>query len=181
MTLVIDRFEAVFAQPHITAQQRDALAAALDTLARCGRVLLVLACRNDFYPRIAETPELLEGKANGAHVDLSPPSRAEIAQMIRLPALAANLSFATDPDSGERLDDMLCEAAAASPDALPLLQYALQELYRLRGPGGELASTPTGGWAAWTGCWACARRTSWPASARHRARLSEECCRCCSR
>jgi tetratricopeptide (TPR) repeat protein len=138
MTLVIDRFEAVFAQPHITAQQRDALAAALDTLARCGRVLLVLACRNDFYPRIAETPELLEGKANGAHVDLSPPSRAEIAQMIRLPALAANLSFATDPDSGERLDDMLCEAAAASPDALPLLQYALQELYRLRGPGGEL-------------------------------------------
>ncbi|KQV46353.1 winged helix-turn-helix domain-containing protein [Massilia sp. Root335] len=138
VALVIDRFEAVFAQPHITAHQRDALMAALDRLARSGRVLLVLACRNDFYPRIAETPVLLEGKANGAHVDLSPPSRAEIGQMIRLPALAANLFFATDPDSRERLDDVLCEAAAASPDALPLLQYTLQELYRLRGPGGEL-------------------------------------------
>lgn len=138
VALVIDRFEAVFAQAHIGEAQRQAMVAALDTLARAQRVVVIVACRNDFYPRIAAIAALLEGKANGAHFDLGPPSHAEIAQIIRLPALAADLSFGTDPLSGDRLDELLCRAAAASPDALPLLQYTLQELYRLRGANGEL-------------------------------------------
>ena len=138
LVLVIDRFEAVFAQPHMSEQQRHALVLALDTLARSSRVVLIVACRNDFYPRIAEYPALLEGKGRGAHFDLVPPSHAEIAQIIGLPALAANLTFGTDPHTHERLDAVLCRAAAASPDALPLLQYTLQELYRLRSADGEL-------------------------------------------
>ncbi|MBC7452379.1 MAG: winged helix-turn-helix domain-containing protein [Massilia sp.] len=138
LVLVIDRFEAVFTQPQISEHQRHCLVRALDTLARSPRLLLIVACRNDFYPRIAEFPALLEGKANGAHFDLVPPGHAEIAQIIRLPALAANLSFGIDPLTHERLDVVLCRAAAISFDALPLLQYTLHELYRLRGADGEL-------------------------------------------
>jgi hypothetical protein len=101
-------------------------------------VIVVAACRNDFYPQLSEHGLLMRDKALGGHFDLVPPTRAEIAQMIRLPARAAGLVFGSDPASGTRLDDQLCDDAAASPDALPLLQYTLEELYRRRGPHGEL-------------------------------------------
>jgi DNA-binding winged helix-turn-helix (wHTH) protein/tetratricopeptide (TPR) repeat protein len=138
MVLVVDRLEALFAQDGSTAQECAQLVAALDTLAGSGQVIVVLACRNDFYPRIAALPVLLHGKHLGAHFDLHPPGHAEIAQIIRLPALAAGLVFETDPDTGERLDDILCRAAASSPDALPMLQYTLHELYRLRSDDNQL-------------------------------------------
>lgn len=140
LLLFLDRFEAVFTQAGITQAQRETMIEMLDALARCGRVIVVLACRNDFYPQIAAHPALLEGKDSGAHFDVEAPRPHEIAQMIRLPAVAANLSFGVDPRSRERLDDLLCRAAGTMADALPLLQYTLEELYRLRGPDGELSS-----------------------------------------
>lgn len=139
LVVVIDRFEALFTHPQVTAAQREAVVSALDTLARAGRVMVIIACRNDFYPRIAEFPPLLEGKAQGAHFDVERPSLAEIMQMIRLPALAADLTYGVDPQTQERCDELLARSAAASPDSLPLLQYTLQELYRLRSPAGELS------------------------------------------
>jgi DNA-binding winged helix-turn-helix (wHTH) protein/tetratricopeptide (TPR) repeat protein len=139
LVLVLDRFEALFAQPRITAADRGDLIATLDTLARSGRVMVVIGCRNDFYPRIAEYPVLLEGKAQGAHFDVERPSQAEIMKMIRLPALAANLAYGIDPDTHERCDELLARSAAAGSDSLPLLQYTLQELYRMRSPEGELS------------------------------------------
>lgn len=138
-SLFVDRFEAVFSAQHIAEPERRTFLRVLERLARCGQVLLILACRNDFYPRIAAYPVLMEGKPRAAHFDLGPPTPAEIAQIIRLPALAAGLTFGADPLTQARLDDVLRDSAAASADALPLLQYTLQELYRLRTPEGELA------------------------------------------
>ncbi|WP_211462322.1 nSTAND1 domain-containing NTPase [Collimonas silvisoli] len=139
LALFIDRFEALFALPHVSEQERHSFLRTLDALARSSHVVIVIACRNDFYPRLAEYPLLMEGKPLGGHFDLSPPSPAEIAQIIRMPVIAANLSFGVDVQSQTRLDDILCASAAASPDALPLLQYTLQELYRLRSVDGELS------------------------------------------
>lgn len=136
--LFLDRFEAVFAHAHVAAAQREQLIATIDALARSGSVIVVLACRNDFYPQLAAHPLLLEGKKTGGHVDLQPPTPHEIAQIIRLPARAANLSFGIDPRTQARLDDTLCLAAGALADALPLLQYTLEELYRLRSADDEL-------------------------------------------
>ncbi|MDC8757105.1 winged helix-turn-helix domain-containing protein [Janthinobacterium fluminis] len=138
LLLFLDRFEAVFTLPDVSEAERLALIALIERCAACPRLFLVLACRNDFYPRIADYPALLEGKADGAHFDLAPPTHAEIAHMIRLPAQAAGLSFGVDPQSPARLDDMLGASVTGNPDALPLLQYTLQELYRLRSPAGEL-------------------------------------------
>jgi tetratricopeptide (TPR) repeat protein len=81
----------------------------------------------------------MASKTYGGHFDVAPPTAAEIAQIIRLPAQAAGLSFGVDPQTMARLDDVLCGSAAGSPDALPLLQHALQELFRLRTPDGELS------------------------------------------
>lgn len=135
----IDRFEALFNANRVGEQERVAFLATLGQLARSGVFLIVLACRNDFYPSIAKLPLLIEVKAHGGHIDLGPPSFSDIAQMIRKPAAAAQLTFGVDPVTHANLDDLLCESATASPDALPLLQYCLHELYRLRTPEGELS------------------------------------------
>lgn len=139
VVLFIDRFEAIFSLLAASEPSQDAFLLAIDALARSGCAIVVVACRNDFYPRIAEYAVLMEGKPQGGHFDLSPPSQAEIAQMIRLPAAAARIGFGVDSESRIRLDDVLCESATGNPDALPLLQYTLQELYRLRTAEGELS------------------------------------------
>src|SRR5207248_9548289 len=66
------------------------------------------------------------------------PTAAEIGQMIRQPARAAGLGFEDDPRSGVPLDEVLRETAGRSPESLPLLEFALEELYKRREPGGLL-------------------------------------------
>ena len=136
--LFIDRLEALFRPPLGDEALREPALRLLQQLAESGSVLLVAACRNDYYPQLAQHPWLMRDKAQGGHLDLAPPSRAEIAQMVRLPARAAGLSFGIDASTHQRLDDLLCDAAAASPDALPLLQYTLEQLYQQRSAHGEL-------------------------------------------
>jgi len=137
--LFLDRFESLFNATRVDESARRGFLRTLDQLARSSCVLLIVACRNDFYPSIAEYPLLTEGKRHGAHVDLDPPDFGDIAQMIRRPAAAARLSFGTDPATGTGLDDFLCASAVGRPDALPLLQYCLQELYRMRTAENELS------------------------------------------
>lgn len=136
--LFVDRLEALFTLPGVDAAQRDCFVRAIDALARGRGSVVVLACRNDFYPQLCRYPALLEGKNSGAHYDVPPPSYGELLQMIRLPAQHAGLAYARDPASGRGLDDLLCDAAAASTDGLPMLQYTLQELYRHRSSAGTL-------------------------------------------
>lgn len=134
----IDRFEAVFRLPHIGEQERAVFINVLDQLARSGCLLLILGCRNDFYPHLTAYPALMSMKLRGGHFDLTPPGSADIAQIIRHPAQVAQLRYTVD-ERGESLDELLINAAKSGPDTLPLLQYCLQELYRLRSADGELS------------------------------------------
>ncbi|WP_165497608.1 nSTAND1 domain-containing NTPase [Pseudoduganella albidiflava] len=136
LAVFVDRLEAVFRTAD-SAADRTAFFQALDRLARAN-VLVVLACRNDFYPELMAVPEMMALKTRGGHFDVEPPDGAAIAQMVREPARAARLAFEREADTGASLDDVLCDAARASPDALPLLQYCLDELYRQRGDDGLL-------------------------------------------
>ncbi|MES2346384.1 MAG: winged helix-turn-helix domain-containing protein [Pseudomonadota bacterium] len=138
LMVFIDRFEAVFRLPQVGEQERAVFINVLDQLARSGCVLLVLACRNDFYPHLSAYPALMNLKLRGGHFDLAPPGSADIAQIIRHPAQVAQLRYTTD-ERGESLDELLISAARSGPDTLPLLQYCLQELYRLRSADGELS------------------------------------------
>ncbi|MDN3640282.1 winged helix-turn-helix domain-containing protein [Simiduia curdlanivorans] len=136
--LFVDRLEVLLASPIFSDAERKAANALMEQLASSGVILVLCACRNDFYPALVAFPSLMAGKASGAHFDLAAPSRAELLQMIRLPALAANLTWGLDAASGLSLDDLLAQEAADNLDALPLLQYTLQELYLQRSPDGEL-------------------------------------------
>jgi DNA-binding winged helix-turn-helix (wHTH) protein len=69
----IDRFEALF-NARVDEPARTAFLHTLDALARSPAVLLVVACRNDFYPSLAQYPLLMENKRHGGHVDLAPPA-----------------------------------------------------------------------------------------------------------
>ncbi|MDO6770825.1 winged helix-turn-helix domain-containing protein [Shewanella sp. 1_MG-2023] len=136
--LFIDRLEVLLSSPIFSQEQRIAFISILEQLANSGCILVLSACRNEFYPLLVAYPSLMTGKGRGAHFDLSPPTRSELLQMIRLPAVAANLTWTSDPDTATPLDEILCAEAASNPDALPMLQYMLQALYLKRSKDDQL-------------------------------------------
>jgi DNA-binding winged helix-turn-helix (wHTH) protein/energy-coupling factor transporter ATP-binding protein EcfA2 len=136
--LFIDRLEVLLSSPVFSDAERAAFLELIEKIATSGAVIVISACRNDFYPLVANYPSLMADKANGGHFDLLAPTRAELMQMIRLPAVAANLTWSVDADTAIPLDQILCAEAANNPDALPMLQYTLQELYLQRSEADEL-------------------------------------------
>tara|TARA_R110000744_G_scaffold32044_5_gene75060 strand:- start:1597 stop:4956 length:3360 start_codon:yes stop_codon:yes gene_type:complete len=136
--LFIDRLEVLLSSPAFDDDERKIFLNTIDTLATSGCILIFSACRNDFYPLVVKYPTLMAGKERGAHFDLLPPSPNELSQMIRLPAQAANLGWTIEPNSTSPLDEVLCYEAANHPDALPMLQYTLQELYEQRSVDNEM-------------------------------------------
>ncbi|CAD0299295.1 winged helix-turn-helix domain-containing protein [Xanthomonas hortorum] len=139
LLLVIDHAEAMVATPGITDADRAALAAALQSLCSSAQVAVLMLTRSDFYPRLIDAlPQIVELKRGDGHVDLLPPRDGEIGQIIRVPAAMAGLRFEEDRDSASRLDDVLRDATARQPDALPLLQHLLHALHAQRSDDGLL-------------------------------------------
>src|SRR5207253_1806692 len=91
-----------------------------------------------FYPLCARLPELVELKRGDGQYDLAPPTPAEIGQIVRRPAEAAGLRFEAHHETGAPLDDLLRDAATSDPASLPLLEFTLDELYKLRTDSGVL-------------------------------------------
>jgi WD40 repeat protein len=130
LILVVDQLEELFTAPSIVAAERRLFIQILDALARSGAVWVIATLRADFWHRAIEFPELV-GLAEGkGRLDLSAPSLAELAEMIRKPAQSAGLSFEVHPDTGLGLDVVLAEHASNSPGVLPLLSFTLDELYK---------------------------------------------------
>lgn len=139
LLLVIDHAEAMVATPGITDADRSALAAALQALCNGAHVAVLMLTRSDFYPRLIDAlPDIVELKRGDGHVDLLPPRDGEIGQIIRVPAAMAGLRFEEEHDSLSRLDDVLRDATARQPDALPLLQHLLHALHAQRSDDGLL-------------------------------------------
>lgn len=137
LLLVVDALEGLVTGASTTADAAT-LVSALRRLARSGKVAVLALCRNDFYPQLMALPELLALKRDGASYDLAAPGPGEVAQMIRLPAVAAGLHFERDGASERQLDDVLIETACRRVGSLPLLQYTLQALYESRDATGTL-------------------------------------------
>ncbi|MBO9879194.1 winged helix-turn-helix domain-containing protein [Xanthomonas sp. D-99] len=139
LLLVIDHAEAMVATPGITAADRAVLAAALHALCASAHVAVLMLTRSDFYPRLIDAlPDIVELKRGDGHVDLLPPRDGEIGQIIRVPAAMAGLRFEEDHGGAGRLDDVLRDATARQPDALPLLQHLLHALHAQRNDDGLL-------------------------------------------
>jgi hypothetical protein len=133
LAVVVDQMEELFTLERVDTKAREGFIAALSALARSGLVWVIATMRSDFYPRCAELPELVALKEGAGQYDLLPPTGAEIGDMIRYPARVAGLRF--EVTDGNRLDNILHEAAADNPTALPLLEFTLDELYKQREDG----------------------------------------------
>ena len=132
LLLMIDQLEEVFTVGDVGDADREQFFNAVAALAMCGRVWIVATMRSEFFPRIPENRNFYAlVKHQGGYI-LSPPELSELHQIIRYPALAAGLQFERDRESGRDLSEAIYQDAADAPDALPLLQFTLEELYQRR-------------------------------------------------
>jgi eukaryotic-like serine/threonine-protein kinase len=130
LVLFVDQLEELFTLERVDENQRRGFITALAAVAKSGKAYVISTLRSDFFGRCAELPLLADLSQGDGLYHLLPPSVAELGQMIRQPATAAGLRFELHPETKESLDDRLRDAATRSPEALPLLQFCLEELYR---------------------------------------------------
>jgi DNA-binding winged helix-turn-helix (wHTH) protein/tetratricopeptide (TPR) repeat protein len=128
--IVIDQFEQILQDATLSGEDLACLIAFLNELVKTQSLILIVSMRNDFYANSMEIKGFSALKDEGQQYDLQPPNATDIARMIRLPAIAAGLSFEENLHSGEKLDEVLLEAAIGHPDALPLLEFTLDLLYQ---------------------------------------------------
>ena len=137
LILFIDQLEELFTLERINDQERTGFITALAAVARSGKAYVVATLRSDFFGRCAELPLLAELSQGDGLYHLLPPSNAELSQIIKQPAAAAGLEFELHPETKESLDNRLRDAAIRNPEALPLLQFCLEELYRAQEGRGD--------------------------------------------
>jgi hypothetical protein len=99
---------------------------------------VLVTLRSDFYSQIQQLPVFVDLKDADGQFDLLPAAPAEIVQMIRQPAIAAGVRFEKDAQTQEGLDEVLADQVKVEPRLLPLLEFALDELYKQRSADGLL-------------------------------------------
>jgi WD40 repeat protein len=126
LIVFIDQLEEIF-DKSVPVEERQAFIAILDAMAREGRVWVIATVRSDFAPRLEEHAPLISLAREGYLYILGPPRADELAEMITEPARAAGLKW--DFRDGVSLDQLILREAIANPEGLPLLEYALDQLY----------------------------------------------------
>jgi hypothetical protein len=136
--IVVDQLEELFTTAALRAEDRDRFIDGLQALVVAGDVWVVATMRSDMFHHLTTTPKLAQMAEGAGQYHLLPPQPVEISQMIREPATAAGLRFEVDPKTNIGLDEALHEEMEDDPAALPLLEFTLDELFRLRTPRGVL-------------------------------------------
>jgi WD40 repeat protein/class 3 adenylate cyclase len=129
LAMGVDQLEELLTVEGLGDAERSAFIRVLGQLAASGRVWIAATMRSDFFHRCAEVPGLSELKDGFGSYELLPPSAADIGVMIREPARRAGLRFEATAEDG-RLDDVIQQAAARDPTALPLLSFTLAALWQ---------------------------------------------------
>ena len=138
LLLLVDQMEELFTHPAVSKGDITVFLQALAALARSGSVWVLATMRSDFYSRCQEYPVLLALKEGKGQFDLLPPGPSEIRRIITEPVWLAGLRYEQKAGTGESLDQRILDDAAKSPEALPLLEYLLRELYERRSEDGLL-------------------------------------------
>jgi len=136
LVLFIDQFEEVFTQIS-KEEERIAFLNLLTHAAEAdnGRVILLFSMRSDFVPNCAVYPEL-NATLNRQFIQIGAMQPEELVSAIAQPALRVGLRI--DPDLiAQIINDMKGE-----PGALPLMQFALKDLFdEGQSKGGMIALT----------------------------------------
>ena len=132
LLLIVDQLEELYTDKTISPAERKAFYRALHALACTGYVWVVATLRSDFYGEAQKDDEFLDlkGKKNEGLFDLLSPRTSELRDLIVKPASMAGVSFEKD-HRNVSLDQLLLDEAN-SQDCLPLLEFALHELFEKR-------------------------------------------------
>jgi len=127
----IDQFEEIFTDPLITEEERTRTFSLLRGMASTHKIWLIFSMRNDFYHRFTAYPTLWELKNESIVYDLPKILYSELQEIIEEPAKKAGLKWETNIQ-GISLNKTIIHDINKGVDDLPLIEFALSELYNLR-------------------------------------------------
>jgi|GEM_PF-3038724 len=122
--LVLDQMEELWSDKKISP---EAFLAAVEILAKLPGFAVVSTLRSDFYHHAQESPTFLRMKGDRGLFDLIRPDEVALAEIIEKPARTAGITF--ERDATRSLSERILRDALVDPGALPLLEFALAELY----------------------------------------------------
>jgi len=126
LVVLVDQFEKIFTLCTDEAERRDLITNLLHAATVAGgRTIVVLTMRADFYPRCAAYADLAAALSDEQDL-VGPMTDDELRRAIERPAHLAGL----EPEPG--LIELLVDDIRGRTGALPLLQFALQEVWRRR-------------------------------------------------
>lgn len=124
LLIVVDQFEELFTLTE-DGEAREFVRASLDA-SRNGPLCILATLRSDYYGKAIALDRDLSDALPGGQVNLGPMRRDELREAIVQPANIVGLMF--DP----ALVDRILDDVGGEPGNLPLLEYALSELWDLR-------------------------------------------------
>ncbi len=128
--IYIDQFEELFSDTSITEEERLKVILLLKGIVSTRCISIFITMRSDFYNRFSLYGHLAQIKEWAVVVDLPIISHSEISEIIEEPAKKACLKWEID-NKGNALNERIISDAAKIND-LPLIEFALSELYNLR-------------------------------------------------
>lgn len=134
--IFIDQFEEMFSDNQITMEERKRCLQLLRGLSETRQVFMIFSMRNDFYSRFTSYPELGTIKNLSIVYDIPNVTAADIAEIVEEPARKANLHWERN-EKGISLSKRIIEDAARLQN-LPLIEFALSELYKQCSEAGEM-------------------------------------------
>jgi DNA-binding SARP family transcriptional activator/WD40 repeat protein len=123
--VVIDQFEELFSMVSSTTERRLFLDCLVAATGIDSRLRIMLTLRADFFDQPLQYPEFADVFRSNL-VAVSPPTRDGLARAVSQPALNAGVSL--EPGLVTRI----VEDVSEQPGGLPLLQFALTELFAQR-------------------------------------------------
>jgi energy-coupling factor transporter ATP-binding protein EcfA2 len=133
----IDQFEEIFTDPLITEEERIRTFALLRGMASTHKIWMIFSMRNDFYYKFTGYPALSELKNDSIVYDLPKILHSELQEIIDEPARKAGLKWETN-EQGISLNRAIIHDINSGVDDLPLIEFALSELYNLRDENNRL-------------------------------------------
>lgn len=139
LILLIDQLEELFSNPTIEEKDAAIFISAIRALSESGFIWVMATLRSDFYSQIHQFPDLVYLKEGLGQYDVLPPERANLSRIILKPAMLSGLQFETNVSTGEKLETKILNDAIKNPEALPLVEYTLRELFKKRSEKGLLS------------------------------------------
>lgn len=130
LILYIDQFEELFSDNSITEEERLKVILLLKGIVSTNKLSIFISMRSDYYGRFSQYGSLAQLKEMCVGVDIPVIGHSEFKSIVEEPARKACLKWEVD-DNANALNERIVKEAMVIKD-LPLIEFALSELYKLR-------------------------------------------------